>query len=429
MTQDCSSWTLADLHRVLDEVLNKKIDPISAQLVELTIRVGNGTAELKEEINNLGGRVQRIEHTMYEEHRDFRASVANIEARAEEQAAVALDLETELGKVKGTVKNLSETVESLQAELQKTKRKCIDLEDRSRRNNLRLINLPEGEEGDDAAAFLQARLHRWFPSLNGMKAEVDRAHRVRSDKGKEKGRPRTLLFRLLRWQDWNAIMKDLKTRDFQLPVHKGERLRFFPDHSPETSDIRRAFAGVMKIAYQKGLRPTLLHPARLRLRPQNGPARIFENLVRAEAYVNSQPSAQVQLVPDSHSSSAKKRLFDPRSPARSKIPRRAFPSPETQHSQVPPQATPAHPAPVPAKLPNNGSPNFTTEPVEMDLSTITTGSCVVIPVTATEEQTVTAPLPAVTGGPELAGASSSVTESTPLPPGETEEEMTVLATV
>ncbi|KAL1257984.1 hypothetical protein QQF64_011228 [Cirrhinus molitorella] len=42
----------------------------------------------------------------------------------------------------------------------------IDLQDRSRRNNLRLLGLPEGAEKDDPIGFLKRLLPRWLPSLS-----------------------------------------------------------------------------------------------------------------------------------------------------------------------------------------------------------------------------------------------------------------------
>ncbi len=49
-----------------------------------------------------------------------------------------------------------------------------DMEDRSRRNNVRLVGLPEGMEGPDAAGFLRANLSKWIPSLRGRDIEIDR---------------------------------------------------------------------------------------------------------------------------------------------------------------------------------------------------------------------------------------------------------------
>ncbi len=42
-----------------------------------------------------------------------------------------------------------------------------DIEDRSKSNNVRLVGLPEGVEGNDAAGFLRVNLSRWIPSLGG----------------------------------------------------------------------------------------------------------------------------------------------------------------------------------------------------------------------------------------------------------------------
>ncbi len=76
----------------------------------------------------------------------------------------------------------------------------------SRRNNVRLVGLPEGMEGPDAAGFLRANLSKWIPSLRGRDIEIDRAHRV-YDGGRGSDRPRTLIFRVLRWHDRSDILK------------------------------------------------------------------------------------------------------------------------------------------------------------------------------------------------------------------------------
>ncbi|KAJ8400596.1 hypothetical protein AAFF_G00393650 [Aldrovandia affinis] len=51
-------------------------------------------------------------------------------------------------------------------------------EDRSRRNNLRLVGLPEGSEEDAAVSYLQNSIPKWLPSLAGREFEVMRAHRI-----------------------------------------------------------------------------------------------------------------------------------------------------------------------------------------------------------------------------------------------------------
>ncbi len=80
------------------------------------------------------------------------------------------------------------------------------MEDRSRRNGVRLVGLPEGAEGSSAAGFLRVNLSKWIPSLKGLGIEIDWAHRV-YDGGRVSDRPRTLVFRILGWHDRSDILK------------------------------------------------------------------------------------------------------------------------------------------------------------------------------------------------------------------------------
>ncbi len=92
------------------------------------------------------------------------------------------------------------TVTDLRNKLERLTEKLTDIEDRGRRNNIRLVGLPEGMEGTNAASFLRVNLSKWIPSLRGRDIENYRAHHV-YDRGRGSDRPRTLTFRVLRWHD------------------------------------------------------------------------------------------------------------------------------------------------------------------------------------------------------------------------------------
>lgn len=57
----------------------------------------------------------------------------------------------------------------------------VELQDRSHRDNVCIINLPEKVENSDAADFVSSLLTKWFPTLTGGKMEVMRAHRIGPD--------------------------------------------------------------------------------------------------------------------------------------------------------------------------------------------------------------------------------------------------------
>ncbi len=135
-----------------------------------------------------------------------------------------------------------------------------DIEDRCRRNNVRLVGLPEGAEGPDADGFLRVNLSMWIPSLRGRDIEIDRAHRV-YDGGGGSDRPRTLIFRVLRWHDRSEILKGAQQAYPVKCAQSNVTLPFFPDFSPATAIRRKAFGPVLKMMTALGLQPFLIYPA------------------------------------------------------------------------------------------------------------------------------------------------------------------------
>ncbi len=140
-----------------------------------------------------------------------------------------------------------------------------DMEDRSRRNNVRLVGLPEGAEGPDAAGFLRVNLSKWIPSLRGRDIEIDRAHCM-YDGGRGSDRLRTLIFHVLRWHDKSEILKGARQAYPVKCAQNNVTLLFFPDFSPATAIRRKAFGPVLKKLTALGLQPFLIYPAVMKLR-------------------------------------------------------------------------------------------------------------------------------------------------------------------
>ncbi|KAL7846627.1 hypothetical protein SRHO_G00216070 [Serrasalmus rhombeus] len=140
-----------------------------------------------------------------------------------------------------------------------------DLENRSRRCNLRIVGIPEGLESTDPIGFVTGLLTELFGcSLCQSQPIIERAHRLCRSTiagGNTGGKPRVMIVLFHSFQDKEWVMR--KSRD-EL-VYKGNRLGFFPDYSTELSRRRAAFQPVKAILFQRGVRFTLLYPARLRV--------------------------------------------------------------------------------------------------------------------------------------------------------------------
>ncbi len=140
---------------------------------------------------------------------DIQATNMSVKELREEFEAIATKTKQtrdRVDSVQAAAREDKRTVTDLKDQLERLTEKMTDMEDRSRRNNVRLVGLPEGMEGPDAASFLRANLSKWIPSLRSRDIEIDRAHRV-YDGGRGSDRPRTLIFRVLRWHDRSDILK------------------------------------------------------------------------------------------------------------------------------------------------------------------------------------------------------------------------------
>ncbi len=133
-------------------------------------------------------------------------SVKELRVELEALASAAKQTRDRVNSVQAAAREDRRTVTDLRNQLERLTEKMADIEDRSRTNNVRLVGLPEGAEGSDVGDFLRVNLSRWIPSLGGRDIEIDRAHRV-YDGRKNSDRPRTIIFRVLRWHDRSEILK------------------------------------------------------------------------------------------------------------------------------------------------------------------------------------------------------------------------------
>lgn len=126
--------------------------------------------------------------------------------------------------------SLEKRVEKLQQENKELTEKTDDLENRSRRNNLRVMGLPEGYEGGAVSAFMSKFLVDLLQDDSFKTApELDRAHRTLRAKPTDGERPRPIIIRFLCFQQREQVLT-IARRKGQL-IYQGHRIFIFPDLS------------------------------------------------------------------------------------------------------------------------------------------------------------------------------------------------------
>ena len=235
---------------------------------------------------------------LLEQHRaaiaaEFKSSFASMDAKLDSIQAVVssqgkriTDLEENAETVCGRLEQLEATCSSLQEDNKLLKAKLSDLEGRSRRQNVRIVGLPESFEGTRPTAFFSELLVEVFgdqvlPSL----PELDRAHRTLAPKPGPHERPRSVVIRFHRYQTKDLIMKEARKQG-ELEYH-GHKLRFYEDYSAEVVKQRAEYKRAMAELYQRGLRPSLLFPARLRITLQSGERKWLRSVSEASNYIST----------------------------------------------------------------------------------------------------------------------------------------------
>lgn len=195
---------------------------------------------------------------------EIRAVRGLVEANKETLSGVQADI-VELKEMKEQLMGLAEKIsrvesqvecheERLKLTLVNNKRIALlernleDLNNRTRRNNVRIIGVPEGAEAGNMLAFLSAQLPKLLRLDFSPPLEFERAHRVPLHPGPHAKQPRPIILRVLRHQQALQIMSAAKSL---VPISfEGRNISFFPDFSKGTVERRRQMLA---------LRPRLQH--------------------------------------------------------------------------------------------------------------------------------------------------------------------------
>lgn len=158
------------------------------------------------------------------------------------------------------VVTLRAKVSSLETKQKGLESQVMDLESRSRRNNIRIINLAEGTEGKDPCLFLE----KWLPEFLDITSQspmlIERAHRI-GPRRADNASPRTLILKFLNYRDKEAVLFAAKAKgDIR---YNGHWIRFYADLAASVQQLRKRFVAVREELRQLGLRNGVTHQGKL----------------------------------------------------------------------------------------------------------------------------------------------------------------------
>ena len=175
--------------------------------------------------------------------------IAQAEQRISDAEDNVNELLTKVSTLENTVKTLTDKVD--------------DLECRSRRNNVRLVGLPEKAGGQNAATFLE----RWLLEALGLEPReapvIERAHRIGTlPSNPSVGHPRTLMMKVLNFRDKEQVLKAARIKGKIL--YGNVEVRLHLDLSAGAHKMQRSYDEVRKKLREKGInKHRIIFPARL----------------------------------------------------------------------------------------------------------------------------------------------------------------------
>lgn len=202
---------------------------IMTAIETLGVKIDTQTATLRQEVASI--------------RQELHTTVSSLQSASSQNTKRIDDLEQAANEWSSSVMSLETTVERLQSEVCNLKKKCLDLEGRSRRQNIRLIGIEEGREGGNPRQFCATALKEILDLQDAPR--LDRGHRSLAPKPRDGERPRPFIVRVHHGDVKDHILR-LSSQKKQL-YYQGKRVFIFPDFAPEVARRRAAFADVKRL--------------------------------------------------------------------------------------------------------------------------------------------------------------------------------------
>ena len=139
--------------------------------------------------------------------------------------------------------------------LRKNEEGLREMQDNMKRNNIRNIRIPEGEEEEQGIENLFEKvMMEKFPNLMRQKViQIQETQRVPNKRNPKRPTATHNMIKMAKFQDKERILKAV--REKQQVTYKGAPIRLATDFSMETLQARREWQKIFQVMRTRGLQP------------------------------------------------------------------------------------------------------------------------------------------------------------------------------
>lgn len=168
------------------------------------------------------------------------------------------------------VQNVEWVVSEMIKVVSQQENKLLDHEGRSRRENLRIYNVPEGAEGSSMVEFVEKLLRDALEIPQTTELDIERAHRALAPRpsGDREDKPRSIIIRFLRYKIKEEVLR--KAWGKKKVFLNGRQIYFDQDYPPTVLQKRKEYSEAKRVLKQSKIRFQTPYPAKLRVFYEDG---------------------------------------------------------------------------------------------------------------------------------------------------------------
>lgn len=203
---------------------------------------------------------EKISALMEKRFEDLSATLDNITTRLESNAKSITEVESRVSEGEDNMATMESKLKSLETKVRILAEKSLDIEGRSRRENILIFNLKENTEGRQPITFFE----KWLPTLLSLETKrgiikIDRAHRSLGQS--QPNWPRAVIIKLHNLRDKMRILA--AAREKGALTHDRQTIFIRQDLASGVKEKRCAFNGVCQRLIEMNIRFSMRFPATL----------------------------------------------------------------------------------------------------------------------------------------------------------------------
>ncbi|CAH2321374.1 Hypothetical predicted protein [Pelobates cultripes] len=171
--------------------------------------------------------------------------------------------ETQIAETQDKLKTHTGDIGAMQDKILYLEDGLEDLNNRSRRQNIRIRGLPESVLPETLLPTVRAIFQSLLPDASEQDLYIERAHRALRPPTYNMNAPRDIITKLLYFPIKERLMKAARDNP---PTYQGQTLHFYQDLPPTTLQKRRDLKPLTTALVEKGWRYTWGHPFKLHVK-------------------------------------------------------------------------------------------------------------------------------------------------------------------